>query len=50
MGAENLDAGPSKHLYKDCQAERQAPWSAGIVAGTTLVAQSHLETESESDF
>lgn len=32
VGAENLDAGPSKHLYKDCQAERQArlgSWNNG---------------------
>ena len=31
------------------QRDRLA-WAAGIMAGTTLVAQSHLVTESESDF
>ena len=35
---------------KTAKQRDRLPWAAGIMAGTTLVAQSHLATESESDF
>ena len=50
VAEENLDAGPSKHLYKDYQAEREAPLVSWNNVCHNTVAQSHLVTESESDF